>query len=113
SGTVVMEAALMGLPSIVLYRLSSVSYLIGKHLVHVKYFSLPNILLDEMAQPELLQDEANPARVFEEARRFWAEPEHRESVCARLKDACERLGPPGASERVARRIVDAASGGTA
>lgn len=110
SGTVVMEAALMGLPSIVLYRLSPVSYFIGRLLVHVKYFSLPNILLDEMVQPELLQDEANPMRIFVEARRFWAEPEHGSAVRARLKDACALLGAPGSSERVAQRIVAAAGG---
>ena len=108
SGTVVMEAALMGLPCIVLYRLSPVSYFIGRLLVHVKYFSLPNILLDEMAQPELLQDEANPERILSEARKFWAEPGHASAVRARLKDACALLGAPGSSERVARRIVDAA-----
>ena len=108
SGTVVMEAALMGLPCIVLYRLSPVSYFIGRLLVHVKYFSLPNILLDEMAQPELLQDEANPERILSEACKFWAEPGHASSVRARLKDACALLGEPGSSERVARRIVDAA-----
>ena len=51
SGTVVMEAALLGLPCIVLYRLSPVSYFFGRLLVNVKYFSLPNILLEEMAQP--------------------------------------------------------------
>ena len=110
SGTVVMEAALMGLPCIVLYRLSPVSYFIGKLLVHVKYFSLPNILLDEMAQPELLQDEANPTRILAEARKFWAEPGHAEAVRAKLADACARLGAPGSSERVARRIVAAAGG---
>ena len=108
SGTVVMEAALMGLPCIVLYRLSPVSYFIGRLLVHVKYFSLPNILLDEMAQPELLQDEANPERILSEARKFWTEPGHASAVRARLKDACALLGEPGSSERVARRIVDAA-----
>lgn len=111
SGTVVMEAALMGLPCIVLYRLSPVSYFIGKLLVHVKYFSLPNILLDEMAQPELLQDEANPARIFSEARKFWAEPGHRDAVGAKLQEACTLLGEPGSSERVAQRIVEAAGGG--
>ena len=111
SGTVVMEAALMGLPCIVLYRLSPVSYFIGKLLVHVKYFSLPNILLDEDVQPELLQDEVNPERILSEARRFWAEPDHTEKVKARLAEACERLGPPGSADRVAQRIVDAACGG--
>ena len=110
SGTVVMEAALMGLPSIVLYRLSPISYFIGRLLVHVKYFSLPNILLDEMAQPELLQDEANPARIFAEARRFWAEPGHRSAVRERLAAACALLGAPGSSQRVAQRIVAAAGG---
>ena len=111
SGTVVMEAALMGLPCIVLYRLSPVSYFIGRLFVHVKYFSLPNILLDEEVQPELLQEEVNPGRILEEARRFWAEPGHAEKVKGRLAAACERLGPPGASERVARRILDAAARG--
>lgn len=110
SGTVVMEAALMGLPSIVLYRLSPISYFVGKLLVDVKFFSLPNILLNEMAQPELLQDEANPARIFAEARRFWAEPGHAAAVRTRLKEACALLGEPGSSERVARRIVSAAGG---
>ena len=110
SGTVVMEAALMGLPCIVLYRLSPISYFIGKLLVDVKFFSLPNILLGEMAQPELLQDEANPNRIFAEARRFWAEPGHGAAVRARLKEACALLGAPGSSERVARRIVAAAGG---
>ncbi len=115
SGTVVMEAALLGLPCIVLYRLSPVSYFFGRLLVSVRYFSLPNILLDEMAQPELLQDEANPDRIFSEARRFWAEPGRREAVREKLAAACAKLGPPNASERVARRIVAAAgaSGGGA
>ena len=111
SGTVVLEAALMGLPCIVLYRLSPVSYFIGRLFVRVKYFSLPNILVDEEVQPELLQDEANPGRILLEARRFWAEPGYAEKVRQRLAAACERLGPPGAAERVARRILDAADRG--
>ena len=111
SGTVVLEAALMGLPAIVLYRLSAISYRIGKLLVHVPYFSLPNILLGEMAQPELLQDEVNPERILREARRFWAEPGHRQRVRERLRAACDRLGPPGAAGRAAERILAAAGWG--
>ena len=108
SGTVVLEAAIMGLPSIVLYRMSPVSYVIGKMLVKVKYFSLPNILLNEAAQPELLQDEVNSERILCEARRFWQEPEHRAAVCERLAAATAKLGGPGAAARVAERILRAA-----
>ena len=59
SGTVVMEAALMGLPCVSLYRLAPLNYMIGRALVHVEHFTLPNILLGETIQPELLQDEVD------------------------------------------------------
>ena len=47
SGTVTLEAALMGLPCVVLYKMSSFTYRIAKLFVNVKFFSLPNILADE------------------------------------------------------------------
>ena len=109
SGTVILEAALMGLPCIVLYRLSPISYFFGKLLVHVKFFSLPNILLDEEIQPELLQEEVNPERILKESRRFWEEPVYAAAVREKLRAACDRLGPPHAAQRVAQRILDAAA----
>ena len=54
SGTVTLEAALMGLPSIVLYKMSAITYRIAKIFVKIKYFSLPNILVDKQVLPELL-----------------------------------------------------------
>lgn len=108
SGTVVMEAALLGLPCVVLYRLSPVSYFIGRLLVHVKHFSLPNILLDESFETELLQDEVTPDRIAEELWRLYPGNPHRAEVTAKLRQACERLGPPGASGRVAEKILAAA-----
>ncbi len=107
SGTVVMEAALLGLPCVVLYRLSPVSYFIGRLLVHVKHFSLPNILLDESFETELLQDEVTPDRIAEELWRLYPGNPHRAEVTAKLRQACERLGPPGASGRVAEKILAA------
>lgn len=108
SGTVVMEAALLGLPCVVLYRLSPVSYFVGRLLVHVKHFSLPNILLDESFETELLQDEVTPDRIAEELWRLYPGNPHRAEVTAKLRQACERLGPPGASGRVAEKILAAA-----
>ena len=108
SGTVVMEAALLGLPCVVLYRLSPVSYAIGKLLVHVDNFSLPNILLNESFQRELLQDEVTPDNIADELKKLYPGEAHRREVTAKLKSACQKLGAPGASGRVAERILNAA-----
>ncbi|WP_026766861.1 lipid-A-disaccharide synthase [Selenomonas ruminantium] len=108
SGTVVMEAALLGLPCVVLYRLSPVSYAIGKLFVHVDNFSLPNILLNESFQRELLQDEVTPENIASELKKIYPGEAHRLAVLAKLKSACQKLGPPGASGRVAERILNAA-----
>lgn len=108
SGTVVMEAALMGLPCVSLYRLAPLNYLIGKALVHVKHFTLPNILLDKTIQPELLQDEVTPTRIASELARLYRGTAQREKTVSELRQACERLGPPGAAGRVAAKILAAA-----
>ncbi len=108
SGTVVMEAAFLNLPCVVLYRLSPVSYAIGKLLVHVDNFSLPNIIMNESFQRELLQDEVTAENIAAELQKLYPGQEHRREVLAKLKTACEKLGPPGASERVAQRILKAA-----
>lgn len=108
SGTVVMEAALLGLPCVVLYRLSSFSYLVGKLLVKVEHFSLPNILLGEGFQRELLQDEVQPEIIADELMKLYPGEAHREEVLGKLKEACARLGPPGAAGRAAEKIIAAA-----
>lgn len=108
SGTVVMEAALLGLPCVVLYRLSPLSYAIGKLLVHVENFSLPNILLNEGFQTELLQDAVTADNIARETARLYPGEAHRQEVTAKLKLACRKLGEPGASGRVAERILNAA-----
>lgn len=108
SGTVVMEAALMGLPCVVLYRMGAFNYFIGRLLVHVENFSLPNILLGRRAQPELLQDEVEPRRIAGETLKLYRGESHRDEVRKDLTEACRRLGEPGAAARIAGRILAAA-----
>ena len=108
SGTVVMEAALMGLPCVVLYRFAPLNYMIGKLLVHIDNFSLPNILLGERFQPELLQDDVTPENITRAVLPLYRGEAHRAQVAEKLDAACKRLGPPGASGRVAERILAAA-----
>ena len=110
SGTVVMEAALMDLPAVVCYRMGRLNYAIGRMLVKIDHFSLPNIILGEEAEPELLQDEVTPERIAEEAAKLYKGEPQRDSVMARLKVAVLQLGPPGASVRVAAHVLAAAGG---
>ena len=110
SGTVVMEAALMDLPAVVCYRMGRLNYAIGRMLVKIDHFSLPNIILGEEAEPELLQDGVTPERIAEEAAKLYKGEPQRDSVMARLKVAVLQLGPPGASVRVAAHVLAAAAG---
>lgn len=57
SGTASLEIALLGIPQAVVYRANPISLAIAKQLVKVKYFSLPNLIMDEAMVPEFLQDE--------------------------------------------------------
>ncbi|WP_196602967.1 lipid-A-disaccharide synthase [Pectinatus frisingensis] len=103
SGTVILEAALMGLPTVVLYRMSKLTYHIAKMFVDVKFFSLPNILLKERVMPELLQEQVNPENVFKSAQTLLSD--NKQYVKSKLKTVRAKLGSPGVAERTARLII--------
>lgn len=105
SGTVVMEAAVMGLPAVVLYRMSVLSYFVGRLLVDVPRFSLPNILLGETFETELLQGAVQPERIAAAMEPIIADGEARSYVTERLARAVEMLGEPHAARRVAEKII--------
>ena len=105
SGTVVMEAAIMGLPAVVLYRMSALSYLVGRLLVDVPRFSLPNILVGETFETELLQDAVQPERIAEAMERIIMDGAPRDYVTERLARAVALLGEPHAARRVAEKIL--------
>ncbi|MBQ6976847.1 MAG: lipid-A-disaccharide synthase [Selenomonadaceae bacterium] len=109
SGTVVLEAALMNLPCVVLYKMARLNYFIGKILVDIENFSLPNILAGEKIQPELLQDEVKAEKIVEEILKLYRGESHREKVVADLQKACAKLGGKGAAERVALKILEVVS----
>lgn len=100
SGSVTLEAALAGVPAAVFYRLSPVSYLIGRALVKVPHISLPNLILGEPLLPELIQDQATPTALAAAAEELL-QPARSARVKAGLARVVGRLGLPGASRRVA------------
>ena len=110
SGTVVLEAALLNLPCVVLYKMAPLNYFIGKLLVDIKYFSLPNILADDGILTELLQDAVTPENICAEVLKLYRGEENRARVVDKLKLACDKLGSPGSASRVAKKILAVAGG---
>lgn len=107
AGTATLETALLGLPSVIVYRCRAVEYLVTHHLYQrVPFIGLPNILLDEMVQPEFFYRHADAEHVAAAAWTLLTDEHRHETVRRRLADVRDLLGPPGASERAARAIVE-------
>ncbi|MFH1023443.1 MAG: lipid-A-disaccharide synthase [Planctomycetota bacterium] len=105
SGTLTLEAALLGLPAVVIYRGSWISYGIARCLVRVSHISLPNILAGREIYPELIQGAVTPRRVAEEALALLRDPGRRRRIRGELAEIRRHLGVPGAFERAADEVV--------
>jgi lipid-A-disaccharide synthase len=101
SGTATLEGAILGKPMVILYKVSSLSYLIGRVLIHVDHIGLPNLVAEERIVPELIQKDANPRRIAEEAIRILKDPILYQRITRSMAEVRERLGEPGAAERAA------------
>ena len=101
SGTVTLQAALAGTPQAILYKGAALTYEIGRRLVKIPHFGLPNIVAGREVAREFLQDAASPQALAEEACRLLEEGEYRAAALAGMAEVRERLGDPGCSARVA------------
>ena len=106
SGTATLENALLGVPMVVMYRVSAPTYWIAKALVRVPYIALANILLNKPLVPELIQSEATPEKVGREAVRILSEADRFGGMRRELIGLRERLGQPGAAKRAAAVILE-------
>ncbi|MCP4113544.1 MAG: lipid-A-disaccharide synthase [Desulfobacteraceae bacterium] len=101
SGTVTLQAGISAAPMIIIYKVSPVSYLVGKALIKVKNISLVNLIAGKEIVPELIQDEASPENIAEMAIKMLKNRECLERMRNELLVIRNKLGSPGASERVA------------
>ena len=104
SGTVTLEAALCGLPSVIVYRTSALNAFIARRVINIPNIGLPNIVAGRQILPELLQEDFTPANVANTAVELLA-PERRPQLEADLAFMKARLGEPGAVKRVAQLIL--------
>ncbi len=108
SGTVTVQAALHQCPMVVVYRLSPVTYRLGRPFVLVDTFAMANLVAGRTVVPELIQDRFTPASVAEHVTDLIRDPAARERMRADLADVRRALGEPGASRRAARAVLDVA-----
>jgi lipid-A-disaccharide synthase len=101
SGTATLEAAITGTPMVILYRVSFLTYLLGKLLAKVSHIGLVNLVADREIVPELIQGDAIDTRLAEEGLCLLENAERREEMKEDLRLVREQLGQGGASERVA------------
>jgi lipid-A-disaccharide synthase len=95
SGTATVEAALVGNPFVVVYRLSNLSYEIGRRFVKLKNYAMVNLVAGREIVPELIQDRFTAENVASEIRKIVPNGSARERMMAELKDVREQLHLPG------------------
>jgi lipid-A-disaccharide synthase len=105
SGTATVEAALLDVPMVVIYRVTLLTALLAKPLLRTAYFSMVNLIAERRVVPELVQRDFVPERVASEVLQLLRDAHARDQLRAGLADVRKRLGPPGAVERAADTIA--------
>lgn len=106
SGTVTMECAYFGVPTVVLYRTSRSTYWLGRRFIRVKFLAMPNLLADKPIYPEFIQSEANAENLAYAGLDLLQNETRRAEIKGGLAEVITSLGAPGASFRAARAILD-------
>lgn len=106
SGTVNLETALLNVPQVITYRLNNITAWIAKHVLKltIPFASPPNLVLMEEIVPELLQTDATPDRIAQEALEILSNPERRATMLAGYQRMRQDLGALGVCDRAAQEI---------
>ncbi|ABW68640.1 lipid-A-disaccharide synthase [Desulfosudis oleivorans] len=101
SGTVSLETALYGVPMVVIYKVSFLSYWLAKALIRLEHISLVNLIAGKAVVPELIQKDASAEHIAARIMSMISDPQELETVRKELAEVRKRLGGPGASARAA------------
>lgn len=101
SGTATLETGLMGVPMVIMYRVSPLTYFIGKRFIDVDHVGLVNIVAGKRIVPELIQDEVTPGKIADAVTSMLTDQAYYMRICEDLTEVKMRLGEPGASRRAA------------
>jgi lipid-A-disaccharide synthase len=105
SGTATLEGAIIGKPMVIVYRVSLISYWIGRAMVQVDHIGLVNLVAGKEIAPELIQNDVNPKRIADEALRILRDPILYRRMTESMVEVRESLGEPGAAQRAAQIVT--------
>jgi len=106
SGTATLEAALIGKPFLIIYKMSLLNYLFYRPQVKIPCIGIINIIARKKIIPEFIQTKACAANISREAIALLNHPKMQQKMQNELKDACANLGSSGASMRAAGSILN-------
>ena len=101
SGTVTLESAISGTPMVIIYKVSPVSFWLGKAMIRVKNIGMVNLIAGKEIVPELIQEEASSKRIADMVFKMLNDPSGLKQLSHELMAIRDKLGGPGASGRVA------------
>jgi len=107
SGTATVENMILGIPMVIVYKTSFITYNIAKLLINVSYIGMVNILAGKMVCPELIQNKANPVNIAKECLRILNNKTAYQNMKNELEETKRLLGSSGATERAAKIILEA------
>ncbi|MFB3829690.1 MAG: lipid-A-disaccharide synthase [Bryobacteraceae bacterium] len=105
SGTVTVEAALLGVPMVTFYKVSPATWLVGRPLVHVPHYSMVNLVAGRQVVPELIQHDMTASRIAAEALRLLGDTAALARMRAELADTARKLSPQGDPMEKAAAII--------
>lgn len=106
SGTASLIAACYGKPMVICYRISYITFFLGKLLTNIKYVGMPNVMLNEEAAPELLQSDCNPNAITSHIIKYLTDKEYYKEASGNLTRVRDMLGEKNVLERVAKEIIN-------
>jgi lipid-A-disaccharide synthase len=106
SGTATVETAILGVPMVLVYRASKITYWVGKRVIKVPFLGLVNLVAGEQVIPELIQDDVTPDRLAQAAFEILEGGQKRENMIEKLGMVKERLGRGGASKKTAKIAIE-------
>jgi lipid-A-disaccharide synthase len=105
TGTVTMECAFFGVPTVTLYKTSWLTYQIAKRIITVKSLTMPNLLAGETIYPEFVQHDATPENLSRAALELLQDESRQTKIKLQLTKIISSLGEPGAAGRAAEAVL--------